>query len=354
MKILNKKKILFLYAEVMSYTIAMLEKLVENNCEVHVIHWDKKTITPFEIKSLRPIYFYSISDYDNTSLLNLSKKIDPDILVVSGWMELIYLRIAFYFKKNNKKVVCMLDDQWYGTFKQQLAKFISPIRPLHFIFTHAWISGFYQFQFAINIGFKKNSIIPNLLTANTYYFQSQYDLNKFSKKDNYPKQFLYVGRLEPVKGIYLLLNSWNEFQKKQNNWKLKLVGSGSLYQYLQNIPNITLSPFLQPEEFSSIIKESGCLIMPSIKEPWGVVLHEFISAGLPVVASDSIGSVPYFLINNYNGLIFKSGDHVDLFNKMNHISNLSDEQLNLLSSNSNKLSNIITPEMSGHSLLSIL
>jgi hypothetical protein len=40
-------------------------------------------------------------------------------------MELIYLKIAFYFKKNNKKVVCMLDDQWYGTFKQQLAKKIS-------------------------------------------------------------------------------------------------------------------------------------------------------------------------------------------------------------------------------------
>ena len=47
-------------------------------------------------------------------------------------------------------------------------------------------------------------------------------------------------------------------------------------------------------------------------EGWGAVLNEAMSNGCAPVASDSIGSVPYLIKNDYNGLQFKSCDILSL------------------------------------------
>jgi glycosyltransferase involved in cell wall biosynthesis len=54
------------------------------------------------------------------------------------------------------------------------------------------------------------------------------------------------------------------------------------------------------------IKNSGCLILPSLHEPWGMVVHEFSAAGLPLILSDQVGSRFSYLINNENGYLFNS------------------------------------------------
>ena len=56
--------------------------------------------------------------------------------------------------------------------------------------------------------------------------------------------------------------------------------NGPLKEQLQNHDDIKVIDFVQPEEFENIIKQSGCLLLPSIKEPWALVLHEFSAAGL--------------------------------------------------------------------------
>lgn len=35
-------KILYLYTEVMGYTVATIEELKQNGAEIHLVHWDKK------------------------------------------------------------------------------------------------------------------------------------------------------------------------------------------------------------------------------------------------------------------------------------------------------------------------
>ena len=51
-------KILYLYAEVMGYTMATIRKLSERGNEVHVVHWDHKKLTPYQAPALpvAPLY----------------------------------------------------------------------------------------------------------------------------------------------------------------------------------------------------------------------------------------------------------------------------------------------------------
>jgi hypothetical protein len=60
-----------------------------------------------------------------------------------------------------------------------------------------------------------------------------------------------------------------------------------------------------------------------------------------------------FLINNYNGFVFKSNSTFDLTNKMLNFINLSNTEMEEMSSNSSHLANRITPEISAASFISI-
>ena len=42
---LENKVILYLYAEVMGYTISTIEELCKLGYEIHVLHWDKKKLS---------------------------------------------------------------------------------------------------------------------------------------------------------------------------------------------------------------------------------------------------------------------------------------------------------------------
>ena len=62
-------KILYLYAEVMGYTLATIKKLVEHGAEVHVIGWDDGKITPYQLPNIPNVHFYNRSEISFDSAL---------------------------------------------------------------------------------------------------------------------------------------------------------------------------------------------------------------------------------------------------------------------------------------------
>ena len=116
------------------------------------------------------------------------------------------------------------------------------------------------------------------------------------KKKKYPYKFLYVGRFEKVKGIENLKKAWNELSKLNHNWSLTLVGNGSYQSKFDNYNNVDVINFLQPEKLIEVVADCGCFVLPSNYEAWGVVVHEFSAAGMPLILSNKIGSKSMFLI----------------------------------------------------------
>jgi len=104
------------------------------------------------------------------------------------------------------------------------------------------------------------------------------------------------------------------------NINLNIIGSGRLLAEIQeknkDNKNIKILGQQNKDSIKKYLIESDCLIVPSFcYENSPTVIYEAKNFNLPIIASD-IGGIPE-LINNDQGLLFKSKDEKDLVAKIN-------------------------------------
>lgn len=347
-------KILYLYAEVMGYTMATIKSLLEQGAEVHVVYWDKMRLTPYQMPDLKGIKKYPKSKHPLELLKMLAMSVDPDLTVVSGWMDKDYLSVVSLLRKNGKSVVVGFDGQWYGGLKQYLAAFLGTIGYFSRYFSHAWVAGPYQYEYARRLGFKKNNIIFDLYSSDSQLFQDAFNSCYELKKNKYPHRFLFVGRFEDIKGLNTLLDAWENMLDERSDWQLYFIGNGSYKRKLLATSGVVVKDFMQPDELVEEVTEAGCFVLPSLVEPWGVVVHEFAAAGLPLILSDKVGAATTFLIPGTNGYSFNANDAASLAKSMLRIIKSDDDELLQMSRASTYLSNRITSYTSACNLLSLV
>jgi glycosyltransferase involved in cell wall biosynthesis len=346
-------RVLYLYSEVMGYTMATIRALLKKGAEVHVVYKNRGKLTPYQPPVVENLYFYPRSSQTDETLEQISKKVDPQITVVSGWVDKEYLKVARKLRTGGKIVICGLDGQWHGSLRQRMANVLGRFHFFSHFFSHAWVAGVYQYEYARELGFAKKEIIFDLYSADLDLFSSAYCECAKIKEKKYPHRFLFVGRLDLVKGLDVLLEAWRELGGQRKDWELHLIGNGSLKDELIETPSIVVKDFLQPDDLVHEISSAGCFVLPSRREPWGVVVHEFAAAGLPLICSDVVGAAASFLIDGSNGYLFKSLDFSDLSSKLLNIIHAADEDLNKMGQVSVNLSRRITPDTSSANLLSL-
>lgn len=128
---------------------------------------------------------------------------------------------------------------------------------------------------------------------------------------------LYIGRLDPEKGVRTLLEAWTKLE-----FPLKIRGGGQLEQeargFVQKhkLSNIEFVGQLSEEEVASLIRGARFLVFPSegYYETFGMVLIECYMRRIPVLAS-RIGVMMEMVKDGETGLHFTSGDSHDLVEK---------------------------------------
>ena len=111
----------------MGYNIPIFELLSKLKHDVHVVHWDHKKLSKYKHNDTQNIKYYKRSEIKLEDIKNIANNINPDITVVSGWMDFDYLKTAKMIKSNGKSVVCCLDNHWIGSVKQYTLKFLIKI-----------------------------------------------------------------------------------------------------------------------------------------------------------------------------------------------------------------------------------
>ena len=101
------------------------------------------------------------------------------------------------------------------------------------------------------------------------------------------------------------------------------------------------------------MQKASAFCLPSHYEPWGVVVHEAVAAGCPMIVSDGVSAGTAFVKNGYNGYVFKSKDKASLKKALQSIINLDDAQLKKMGERSVQLAMQNTPEIWAETLLSI-
>lgn len=350
-------KILYLYTEIMGYNLPIFDKLVsQHNASVYVIHWNKNKLTPFKPEAIDGVTFHERSSFRSTAeIIEFTDQFLPDAVYISGWQDKGYLPVAQHLKKKNIPIVMGLDSQWTGSFRQQIGSRLIRWIYKNRYFSYAWVPGPMQYEYASRIGFSSQEIICNLLSANSELFIQATTTITSRKSTSYPKKFIFVGRFSEQKGIDILIRAFIIYKNKYHgDWSLDCFGNGPLGDLLSKYPEINIHPFSDQNQLVEEAKTAGAFILPSRYEPWGVAVHEFATAGLPLILSDQVGARHQFLINGLNGYTFVNNSAEDLASKMNLISQASDHDLINMSLSSLKLAQSITPEITTASLISII
>lgn len=341
-------KIVFLIIDYVPHQILLIKTLLENyDVEIMAYHVSRfVTETPSELKN------FSTQQYKTIPKNEILKKIElfnPSVVVTAGWMIPEYNWVCKQMKKTtNIPVVAMSDTPWYGTFKQKINTVISPFH-VKKAFTHLWVAGLYQYDYARKLGFENDEIIYNCLSANTYLF-SGIDIKK--KIGKYPKNFLYIGRYTEVKGLQNLMIAWSAIEDKKD-WTFTLIGNGEMREELIKDGNFIVKDYLHQDELVNELAETGCFVLPSLHEPWALVLHEAAAAGIPIICTNTCGAAPHFVIDHYNGFKVDNDSVSSLTEAMKKIIETDVAELVEYSYNSRKLSNAISPEKSAASLMQL-
>jgi 1,2-diacylglycerol 3-alpha-glucosyltransferase len=137
---------------------------------------------------------------------------------------------------------------------------------------------------------------------------------------NLPRRyFLFVGRLAREKNVVGLLQAWLDYRRGGGDWSLVLVGDGPELATLR--ATLEGSPFAEHVVFAGLKSSwelfpffafASCLVLPSTREPWGLVVNEAMAAGLPVVVSNRCGCAEDLVENGRNGLLFDPNQGADL------------------------------------------
>lgn len=348
---MEKKKIVFLYTEIADYFLAGCKALIEKNAEVHIVRYPVNKEAPFQFDIPEKIKIYERNEYDKKTLLSLVESINPQIIVCSGWVDKSYLYVCKIFKKKAITVLT-LDNQWRGDLKQRFASLISPFYLLK-RFSNCWVPGSLQFEYALKLGFKKESILSGFYSCDFDLFYKQYLANKAEKQKCFPKRFIFVGRYYEFKGIKDLWKAFIELQTEDpSEWELWCLGTGDIEPVKHD--KIKHFGFIQPKDLPKFIKETGVFVLPSHFEPWGVVVHEYAAAGFPIICSDEVGARGAFVEENVNGYIYRAGDVNQLKVQLKKMMTLGDDKLLEMGQKSIEKAKQITPGIWADTLMKLL
>lgn len=349
------KNILFFYSELAGYFLSCAETLaLQYGYKVHIVHWPINPEAPFSFREYEGVKLYPKENYSREDLFGLFQALAPSLVFTIGWMDPDYKALAKQIRQSGTQVVAGLDNHWRGDLRQQVARWISPfyIKPF---FDYLWVPGDPQYLFAKKLGYQEKHILRGFYSADVQVFQDAYERFKEEKEKKYPHSFLYVGRFVEVKGVLELTKAFEELKEEINHdWTLNLVGSGPLKNQIKESESVKVRDFVQADELPELAKDNGCFILPSLFEPWGVVLHEFAGAGLPLISSQNCGSSTQFIKDKENGYLFQDPGISEIKEVLRKVIESSDEQLLTMAERSYQLSNVITPQTWSETLLSIV
>lgn len=185
--------------------------------------------------------------------------------------------------------------RWLGTWQTKIDAYLCS-------------TNFYRDLF-VQAGFPSDKMI-----VMPHFVQQRHYSDTSNTKGDYA---LFVGRLDPEKGIKTLLEAWRLL-----DFPLKIRGNGQLdessreYVQLHGMSNVEFVGRMEERELSDLIGNARFLVMPSegFYETFGMVIIEAYSRGIPVIASN-IGVVPELISDKQTGLLFDPGNPNDLANK---------------------------------------
>lgn len=129
------------------------------------------------------------------------------------------------------------------------------------------------------------AVIPNGLVID--------DSLEIRKTSNSVRRFAFVGRLNRIKNVDLLLSAWSKLGDKTRNCELLIIGDGDTaykkeleeFATANKLNNVRFLGFIMGKDLQKLVHSIDFQILPSKSENFGMVVPEALIQGVPVIAS---------------------------------------------------------------------
>ncbi|MFF7632728.1 glycosyltransferase family 4 protein [Kitasatospora sp. NPDC008050] len=129
-----------------------------------------------------------------------------------------------------------------------------------------------------------------------------------------PAELVFVGRLEPVKGVRVLLEAFRQVIRNHPGTRLTIVGDGTARAALEALAadlvaegSVAFTGWLSPQGVGERLRSAAVVVLPSLwPENFPTVALEALQLGRPLVAS-AVGGLPE-LVGPDNGALVPPGD----------------------------------------------
>ena len=196
----------------------------------------------------------------------------------------------------------------------------------------------------------KNTALIHNGVENTFF-------NKPKKKSVKQPTLVFTGRLEKEKNPLFLIKVAGELVKTIPNFKLIVIGSGSLFNQFQErlfhfklSENVIVTGEVARSLLPDIYKAAHLFITPSISEVMPLSIIEAAASGLPVIALKN-SNLEDLVINEKTGCILNSNPRIIAEKIANIFSN--EKLLSRLSNNSFKHSQNFSVDKTAEKLLEL-
>lgn len=334
-----------LYINLGPYHIARLRALssvipgmkgVEISSAQKLYPWQRnKNDTGFDCITL-----FSGRPYESISVLKLCKAviqllrdIHPRTVIISGYSESPMLAASIWCWFIGLSSILLftstLEDKPRARWKELLKRFLVSR------YSAVAVTGRKSSEYVKNLGIPEEKIFPIGNVVDNEYFSKRVQIIRSSEQwrrdqlglpDSY---FLSVSRLSREKNYYGLLNAFKKYREQKGVWELVIIGDGPLRQELEQrsqadgMSGIHFLGWKDYQDLPFYYAFASCFILPSLSEPWGLVVNEAMASGLPVLVSSKCGCVPELCHDEVNGFLFDPMNLDELTNRMHQISSAS-------------------------------
>lgn len=280
------------------------------------------------------------ADEIHAGVLATLRKAQPD-LVLAPATPFPEGMAAVSYRMTSASRGVLMDDAWEHTDRRGvLTRQVK--RLIHRNVDGVFIPAESHLSYFVNLGFPSERVLFGVDVVDNGFFWSgannaRENADALRSVMGLPeKYFLFVGRLLPRKGVDTLLSAYRRYREISHGepWALVLVGEGSHRETLkiiaEGIPGVH---FLGPrygEDLCRCYGLAGALVVPSLLDPWGLVVNEGLASGLPVLVSRGCGAARTLVREGGNGWSFVPEDADFLASLMRIMSALPDDALKLM------------------------
>lgn len=241
-------------------------------------------------------------------------RLNPEVVLVPGYYTLPGLAATLWAKINGRSAVLMTESTghdhrrtwWKEAFKGALVRGL---------FDWAVAGGTPHRRYLEKLGFPSDRIARFYdVVDNNFFYERSNALRTYSTAADFDlpeRYFLYVGRMAEEKNVSGLLEAYFQYRGAGGDWSLVFVGDGPQLPQLRNRAarslygvDVHFEGLRGTADLPQYYGFASCFILPSTREPWGLVANEAMACGLPLILSQRCGCAEDLLLEPENGFSF--------------------------------------------------